>query len=935
MTQFIIFIIFGMLTPVCYSIVDRPALFHKDEKMDKLVISNQIGYHFKRVVREVSQELFVSRKIDVSSLFNGIHVLKQTRTSLDRYCNNLQSGLSESQKTRLIPESGFVHIKIPKYATFAEAKARCTAVGMQLPELYTRSRTVELSSFLIKNGISSVFAGIQPDPVEAIQRFIATGFPIWRTPHSHFINWSNKTVTEGLLLDDLHIKFLYRSDNDIIAVWETPSIIEDSKLGNHNYRITNRQVPQWLMPIVCETKWNGQTLNHFETDTGIWSSFTLKNRYLRSAGQDNENIESQSGLDMSKNSLREYCNSVATQASEIHDDLTMKLSNALSLVDISYQLETDQLKQRNKRSAYLASFVFSTGVRLIWSLFGFIQRLRLNQKIDRLENNLSTAQGQIDTNTKSINNMSMIIYGHSIAIDQLKIATHDLDRRVTQVERRIAVMERSINEALTKIEVILSLSLVVNLILRIQQSINTGYDTLEDIIHCSLLGQTSPLLLPIDQIQLVQTEVQKVSASTLDTDFAKMQSIIVSDPNDPHLLLVVINMAALSRKNVELIKIIPIPYYEGSKTYSPVLDYDTIILDQLSRTYSILTEQEEYDCLFNRCYISDVERSVNDKTCGIPQMFGQHLDICVSEEITTAGVFLRPMLPDGVVFSFHKEVTTQLFCKDGTVIGPMRKLNGTGIMHLPNGCTLSVTDDQGRSTKVKGQPLYRMIDAQDMSLSMNGPLSGFQTSNSPNYTHRLTMIGSSLDDHLSSMVSKVEVVNLRLKDQSISIWIITCSVIFIILLITAIVIVAYQHRAKFYQKIYTIRRRFDELHQILHRVRGRPNRGIRPPIMNTQTLGRIPSNHPENVYGPFSRDATYDRRGPPHYISLHEMEPNLGGKSTLPSHNELPQLSPEANRYYPNLAPFMRDLPPQLRKETDEVAQLCQNRLSSSHNTKP
>jgi hypothetical protein len=53
-------------------------------------------------------------------------------------------------------------------------------------------------------------------------------------------------------------------------------------------------------------------------------------------------------------------------------------------------------------------------------------------------------------------------------------------------------------------------------------------------------------------MELVQNEVRKVSTAVLDPDFAKMQSIVISDPNDPSLLLVVVNVAALSRQNMEL-----------------------------------------------------------------------------------------------------------------------------------------------------------------------------------------------------------------------------------------------------------------------------------------------------------------------------------------------------------------------------------------------
>jgi hypothetical protein len=71
------------------SSIKAPELFDKEEKLDKLVIMNQIAYHFKKVVREVSQELFVSRRIDVSLLFAGIQVLKRTENEVRKACDNL------------------------------------------------------------------------------------------------------------------------------------------------------------------------------------------------------------------------------------------------------------------------------------------------------------------------------------------------------------------------------------------------------------------------------------------------------------------------------------------------------------------------------------------------------------------------------------------------------------------------------------------------------------------------------------------------------------------------------------------------------------------------------------------------------------------------------------------------------------------------------
>ena len=87
----------------------------------------------------------------------------------------------------------------------------------------------------------------------------------------------------------------------------------------------------------------------------------------------------------------------------------------------------------------------------------------------------------------------------------------------------------------------------------------------------------------MNKITKVQNEVRKVSNSILDTDFIKMQSLVVSDPTIPGMLFEVVNVPALSGKNADLVKLVPVPFYEGDKTFVPILDYDSIILDQLAR----------------------------------------------------------------------------------------------------------------------------------------------------------------------------------------------------------------------------------------------------------------------------------------------------------------------------------------------------------------
>ncbi len=811
----IMFLISIEMTPVNLS-VNGPSLFNKDSKMDKLVLSNQIGYHFRKVVREVSQELFIARKVDVSALFLGMEILKQTQLGLESYCNDLSFMVVKNNQTIAIPKS-YVHLPSPEYASFAEANSKCKAHGMQLPELYTETQRKNFTAFLKKHGIKRVFAGIQPDIIDTIHRFIATGFPVWQTPHQHILNSEGKEMRTKFLLDDLNAEFLYTDKDELVVVWERPSVFGSHyRVGDEGYRSKVSGISQFVMPIVCEPIWNGSTYASIATkpssdDIGFkprTSRSIIGNSQLRKTYDDTKTGDTKGLL-----SLKQYCFSIATQAGEIEQELFNKMKDLLSLVDISVQL--DNLQSRGKRSPFLAKFMFSSGARLIWNLYGFIQRMRMNARIGRLEDSLMDTQARVDNNSYAINNMSLTLYGHSIAIQTLKITTADLEKRLSLVERKMENLEISLFEIINKVETVVSLSLISSLILRIQQSLNSGYSILKDVIHCSLLGQTSPLLLPFDQIKIVQNEVQKVSTAILDTNFAKMQSIVVSDPQDPHLLLVVINAAALSRRNMELIKLVSVPYFEGSKSYSPVLDYDTILLDHLARTYSVLSEQEEYDCLSNRCYVSDIEHSVNEKTCGIPQWFNQHLEVCVLQETLSDGVFLRPMLPDGVLFAFKNEVVTQLFCKDNNPVGPIRKLNGTGTIQLPNGCLLSVTDKQGRNTKVKGQPLYRIINAGDLDLTINGPTGYLHAIKSLNETHRLMIHGTSVSDHLSSVVRQVETVDLQLRSQSFYIWILIAIVVTIIVAVILLLILAYQHRGKFYFKIHELRERFLEIRQAI------------------------------------------------------------------------------------------------------------------------
>jgi hypothetical protein len=855
--------------------INAPELFDKDPRMDKLLVKNNIAYHFRKVVREVNQELFVSRQIDISSLFLGIQVLGHTRDSLSRYCRGLNHTFHtpDSRNTSLGNPSismtkdigsNFTLIQTPYMATFSEARARCEALGMQLPELYTREQVTELSAYLKEVDVKMCFAGLQGDPLDAVTRFIATGFPIWRSAITELAMVSNgQTVNMLHIMDDLFAKYLYSSSGQLLAVLDRPSSVE-------------------------KKKWDGKTYNTYLADSSSIKELKVINTYTtsrhkRAVMQENANDLSntinitkhavmQSNVSFSKpkravkqniatyadtaeqDNLLELCIGVRDLAEETHKTASTKLTDLLSSVDVSIHLEKDFGRQK-RVPTFLAKIVFSTGVKLIWNIFTFLQRTRKDNRIKSIQTAV-TATGELAKyNNNVIKEMSEILYGQSIAIQKLTIKSDNLDQRLFTVEHKVDKLESKTEKIESRLETLLTLQAIENLIMRIKNSHDDGYETLENIIHCSLLGQTSPQILLVRQMEIVQNEIRKVSTAILDPDFSRMQSIIVSDPRDPHLLLIVVNMAALGRRNLELVNLIPIPSFENDKAYVPVLDYSTIVMDQLSATYSVLTPLEESSCLTDRCYVSGVERPISEKGCGIPQLYNRHLDVCVYDDITSTGIFVQPMLPDGIIFSLKSEVDVQLFCKDNADIRSPKRLRGSGVLQLPNGCMLSVTDDLGRTTRIKGQPVFRMIDAEDLELSANGPLGSTRTISGRNRTHRLAAYDNMLSDHYSSVIRQVETVDTKLTGHSHFMWGLLGSMIFILLLTILAFLVLYKYSRRFRKKIHKVRSGIHEItQQITHLQTSLPFASVRRPTSGHPMV-------PPKPVGAIMQELL-DRRGP-------------------------------------------------------------------------
>ncbi len=97
---------------------------------------------------------------------------------------------------------------------------------------------------------------------------------------------------------------------------------------------------------------------------------------------------------------------------------------------------------------------------------------------------------------------------------------------------------------------------------------------------------------------------------------------------------------------------------------------------------------------------------------------------------------------------------SEVLCQ-GKPISKAQKLKGTGILQLPNGCTLQVIDKDGRVTKLKGQPQNTVITASDIRLMPEGPLSAVYANVDTNHTNKVSAVNAYMEARVSSVIKQV------------------------------------------------------------------------------------------------------------------------------------------------------------------------------------
>jgi hypothetical protein len=100
-----------------------------------------------------------------------------------------------------------------------------------------------------------------------------------------------------------------------------------------------------------------------------------------------------------------------------------------------------RLRLKRGATSFLSKFVFKTGFKVIWGLFGFVQQIRQDIKINKLERQIVTNQRSIESNSQLIKSMASTLQNQSIALKQLQVLTASLERKIEAFENDMKALQ--------------------------------------------------------------------------------------------------------------------------------------------------------------------------------------------------------------------------------------------------------------------------------------------------------------------------------------------------------------------------------------------------------------------------------------------------------------------------------------------------------------
>ena len=231
-----------------------------------------------------------------------------------------------------------------------------------------------------------------------------------------------------------------------------------------------------------------------------------------------------------------------------------------------------------------------------------------------------------------------------------------------------------------------------------------------------------------------------------------------------------------------------------------------------------------------------------------------------------------------------------------------------------------------------------MIDADDVMLVMNGPLTELQTKKGVNTSQRVMSYEGLITSHLGPVTQQIVNVDSKVDHQSIFIWSMLGIISITILIIIIIIWYLYRYYGSFFKKIYDLRERIKDVKQqfiLLGDARDRFRQWRHSPVLPSavnhgfiakllkarRNLRKLPLPEGNPERSPANQPSVY--------ISMEHLGTALPERIEKHYHFQtIPEPHYQDPREYPRISPHLRDMKKEIEneeldKESEEVEALC------------
>lgn len=747
-------------------------------RSERLVIRNQIAYHFRRTVNEVIQAMFLSASINMTSLLLSVELLQGNKNRMERLCGKLPnfharrslSSIEVSARTNIETYDSsnpcFILINEVREVSHAEAKAICQSRGMRLPELYTDTERYALATYLTANHISACFAGIEMDLVAGFARFITTGLPIWKGIHTAANHTRQPLVSRfmDVQMERLNAEYVYDDSGELHYHEMGPEAVSYhglTKVGDFYSKADREKVLfEFKARVVCSPPYPiGKQTHDWMYYDEVRSNHLLAlvyKSYLPGLSKSLTNVgdtvtttpppvapynglAAQMGqgkivsteTDLKADFIKDWDNALVGSCRSAVSILDQTLSETMVVLDQRLKdvgIEVRSAKRDKRSASTVTQFFLQSGLDLFRSLSELVNLLPLTNVTGTghsIFSNLTEAnkvlRGSLTNNPHYFELLTQVVKENSIPT-----------MRYDPVDSTVEVLHRDLSRIIDAVEASLPayrpafLAQLQHATLKakeIRDLTERGLHWLSNVIQATLNKHTSTNVFPQSSMDLVNQWLKKRSIpATVDKSIYRRATHLMVDP-DKRVVTAVVDALALSVEPLELVQLIAIPFFESGTAHQPALDYEFLVLNQMAGTFRPLSLFEAIACLTDQCYITGVEMPTSTRHCGIAQLFGRHLYDCQFASNSSNGLYLRAVPPEGIIYSVATTAIAQLFCGKNILVGQPTLLKGVGTVYVPPGCTIVVDDHIHPAVKVKGTPSHFNVEAPSalVTLQQNVP----------------------------------------------------------------------------------------------------------------------------------------------------------------------------------------------------------------------